>query len=49
MGTHWSPFDELAQEKYKRGKLTAETSAARKRLVEMASDMTVGQSTAVNI
>ena len=49
MGTHWSPFDERAQEKYKRGKVTAEISAAKKKLREEASAMVVGNSTAVEI
>ena len=49
MGTHWSPFDEKAQGKYRMGKVTAETSAAKKGLEGKTPDKIAGNSTAVEI
>ena len=49
MGTHWSPLDEKAQEKYKRGKATAEKSALKLRSTERAPRMDVAKSTGVDI
>lgn len=42
MGTRWSPHDSKAQEKYKRGKENAETSAAKAKSELEASTVTVG-------
>ena len=49
MGTHWSPLDDKAQEKYKRGKATAETSASKARSVEKGPQIDIGSSTGVDI
>ena len=49
MGTHWSPLDEKAQEKYKRGKATGEKSALKLRSTEKAPRMGVVKSTGLDI
>ena len=49
MGTHWSPLDENAQQKYKRGKAVAEIKAAEKKENSKASAVTAGDSTAIEI
>ena len=45
MGTHWSPHDEKAQEKYSRSKLRAEVVASKKR----DSKVSTGESSAVQL
>ena len=47
MGTHWSPHDSKAQEKYKRGKGNAEVLAAKAKSELEASTVAVGISSAV--
>ncbi len=47
MGTHWSPHDSKAQEKYERGKAKAEMSAAKAKSEHEASIIAVGSSSAV--
>lgn len=47
MGTHWSPHDSKAEEKYKRGKATAEISAAKTKSEHEASTVAIGKSSAV--
>ena len=49
MGTHWSPLDEKAQEKYKRGKATAEKSPLKLRSTEKAPRTGVVKSTGLDI
>ncbi len=49
MGTHWSPLDDKAQEKYKRGKATAEKSGLKARSAERAPQINMGNSTGVDI
>lgn len=49
MGTRWSPHDGKAQEKYLRGRATAEASAARKQLEDKTPEIAVGDSTAVEL
>ena len=49
MGTHWSPLDDKAQDKYKRGKATAEKSASKARSAEKGPQITLGGSTGVDI
>ena len=49
MGTHWSPHDSRAQERYKRGKGNAEISAAKARSELEALTVAVGNSSAVQL
>ena len=48
MGTHWSPRDGKAQEKYNRSKVTAESSVTKKK-DEKSFDPTIGDSTAIEL
>ena len=47
MGTNWSPHDVKAQEKYRKGKATAETVIMKRRSGDPVSEMSFGSSTAV--
>ena len=47
MGTHWSPHDSKAQEKYQRSKANAEILAAKAELKNEASAIAVGSSSTV--
>ena len=49
MGTHWSPLDDKAQEKYKRGKATAESAALKAISTRKSPQTDVGDSTGVEI
>ena len=49
MGTHWSPLDDKAQEKYKRGKATAESVALKAISTRKSPQTDVGDSTGVEI
>ena len=49
MGTHWSPLDDKAQEKYKRGKATAENFALKAISAGRLSQTNIGDSTGVDI
>ena len=49
MGTHWSPLDDKAQEKYKRGKATAEHSVSKAISTVRSPQTDIGDSTGVDI
>ena len=49
MGTHWSPLDNKAQEKYKRGKAIAENVASKAISTGRPPQTNIGDSTGVDI
>ena len=49
MGTHWSPLDDKAQEKYTRGKAIAESAALKTISTRKSLQTVIGDSTGVEI